>query len=99
MPPRFGPRARAPRNRTFQARSRMPLPTDPAADALLAALAAAGDIAYDWDVRSDAITWHGPVETMLGLADAGVVDSGRAFIGRINPEDLPQRQHRLSELA
>jgi diguanylate cyclase (GGDEF)-like protein len=77
----------------------MPLPTDPAADALLAALAAAGDIAYDWDVRSDAITWHGPVETMLGLADAGVVDSGRAFIGRINPEDLPQRQHRLSELA
>src|SRR5882762_9031036 len=65
---------------------------------ILAALAGAGDIVYDWDAAGDAIVWHGPVDAVLGTAGAAALSGGRALIGRINPEDLPLRQHRLSEL-
>ncbi|HJT05575.1 MAG TPA: GGDEF and EAL domain-containing protein [Stellaceae bacterium] len=63
---------------------------------LQVALTAAGDVAYDWDLVTDAITWHGSVATMLGIADAGVIASGRALAGRLNPDDLLLRQQRLN---
>jgi len=63
---------------------------------LEAALTAAGDVAYDWDLATDAIAWHGPVGAMLGIADAQVVSTGRALAGRLNPEDLLLRQQRLN---
>ncbi|HKW53586.1 MAG TPA: GGDEF and EAL domain-containing protein [Stellaceae bacterium] len=63
---------------------------------LHAALTAAGDVAYDWDLVTDAITWHGSVAIMLGIADAGVIASGRALAGRLNPDDLLLRQQRLN---
>jgi len=63
---------------------------------LQAALTAAGDVAYDWDLVSDAITWHGSVAVMLGIADASVIASGRALAGRLNPDDLLLRQQRLN---
>jgi diguanylate cyclase (GGDEF)-like protein len=72
---------------------------DPTSSHWLAALAASGDIAYDWDVQSDAIAWHGPVGVVLGLADSATIATGRGMVGRINPEDVPRRQHRLSELV
>src|SRR6185437_14154880 len=62
-----------------------------------AALRAAGDIGYIWDLRSDRILWQGAVGRVLGIADESAIASGRSFAGRVNPEDLPQRQHRLSE--
>ncbi len=62
--------------------------------AVLAALAAAGDVAYVWDVASDAIAWHGSLET-LGLAEGVAVASGEAFAERINPDDLLRRQQLL----
>jgi diguanylate cyclase (GGDEF)-like protein len=62
----------------------------------LAALNAAGDLAYDWDLRTDAIEWHGPVEALLGLPDPSAIASGRAVAGRLNPEDMVLRQQRLS---
>jgi diguanylate cyclase (GGDEF)-like protein len=65
----------------------------------LAALTAAGDIAYEWELGSDVISWRGPVDAVLGIGDPTKIASGRALVGRINPEDLPHRQHRLSELA
>jgi diguanylate cyclase (GGDEF)-like protein len=77
----------------------MSLHEDPNFRRLAAALAAAGDIAYDWDVPSDAITWQGALAATLGFADPAAIATGRAFIGRINPEDLPQRQHCLNQLA
>jgi diguanylate cyclase (GGDEF)-like protein len=57
---------------------------------------AAGDLAYDWDLVTDAITWHGSVEAMLGLADGQVIVSGRTLAGRLNPDDLLLRQQRLN---
>jgi diguanylate cyclase (GGDEF)-like protein len=63
---------------------------------LQAALTAAGDVAYDWDLVSDAITWRGSVQAMLGLGDAGAIATGRALAGRLNPDDLLLRQQRLN---
>jgi diguanylate cyclase (GGDEF)-like protein len=63
---------------------------------LEAALTAAGDIAYDWDLTTDAIAWHGSVAAMLGVADASVIATGRALAGRLNPDDLLLRQQRLN---
>jgi PAS domain-containing protein len=73
------------------------LPSENVTVRLQAALSAAGDLAYEWDLQSDAISWHGPVDTALGIDDRLAIGTGRAFAGRINPEDLPQRQDRLSE--
>ena len=61
---------------------------------VLAALAAAGDAAYVWDLASDAIEWHGSPR-MLGFTDADAVSSGRGFAERINPDDLLIRRQRL----
>jgi diguanylate cyclase (GGDEF)-like protein len=61
---------------------------------VLAALAAAGDAAYEWDLETDAMVWHGSPR-MLGLTDEESVRSGRGFAARINPEDLLLRQQRL----
>jgi diguanylate cyclase (GGDEF)-like protein len=63
---------------------------------LEAALSAAGDVAYDWDLTSDAIRWHGAVAAMLGIADAALIATGRALAGRLNPDDLLLRQQRLN---
>ncbi|HUK59123.1 MAG TPA: GGDEF and EAL domain-containing protein [Stellaceae bacterium] len=61
---------------------------------VLAALAAAGDAAYEWDLQSDVMTWHGSPR-MLGLTDEESIATGKGFAGRINPEDLLLRQQRL----
>jgi diguanylate cyclase (GGDEF)-like protein len=63
---------------------------------LQAALTAAGDVAYDWDLATDHIEWHGSVEAMLGVRDAAAISSGRALAGRLNPDDLLLRQQRLN---
>ena len=63
---------------------------------LEAALTAAGDVAYDWDLTTDAIAWHGSVASMLGVADAGAIASGRTLAGRLDPDDLLLRQQRLN---
>ena len=60
----------------------------------LAALAAAGDVAYVWDIDTDCVSWHGPLK-VLGFANAASIATGQAFTGRINPEDLVQRQQLL----
>jgi diguanylate cyclase (GGDEF)-like protein len=61
---------------------------------VLAALAAAGDAAYVWDLASDAIAWHGSPR-MLGLTDEATISDGRSFAERINPDDLVIRRQRL----
>jgi diguanylate cyclase (GGDEF)-like protein len=61
---------------------------------VLAALASAGDVAYVWDIESDAITWHGALR-MLGFDQAVTLQTGHAFAERINPDDLLQRQQQL----
>ncbi len=52
---------------------------------VLSALSAAGDVAYVWDLATDAIEWHGSPR-MLGLTEEAAVATGRGFSERINPE-------------
>src|SRR6185312_10571849 len=61
---------------------------------VLAALASAGDVAYVWDIESDAMTWHGSLQ-MLGFDAEIAIATGQAFAERINPDDLLQRQQQL----
>ncbi|HYM32339.1 MAG TPA: GGDEF and EAL domain-containing protein [Candidatus Cybelea sp.] len=63
---------------------------------LLAALTAAGDVAYDWDLVSDVIHWHGSIEAILGSKDSAPIACGRALASRLNPDDLLLRQQRLN---
>jgi diguanylate cyclase (GGDEF)-like protein len=61
---------------------------------VLAALAAAGDAAYIWDLASDTVEWHGSPR-MLGLTEEAAVATGKGFAERINADDQLVRQQRL----
>jgi diguanylate cyclase (GGDEF)-like protein len=67
-----------------------------AVDQALSALAAAGDVAYVWDVASDRVRWHGALDT-LDIDPAE--QSGNAFFARIHAEDRPLRDQRLKHHA
>jgi diguanylate cyclase (GGDEF)-like protein len=62
---------------------------------LAAALEAAGDIAYSWDLDGDRIDWSGS-RGAAGIAFARDLESGRSFANRIHPDDLVQRQLALA---
>ncbi len=62
---------------------------------LSAALEAAGDVAYSWELGGDGVDWSG----QLGAARiefASEVTTGRAFANRIHPDDLVHRQLALA---
>lgn len=61
---------------------------------VVAALTAAGDVAYLWDIETDRIEWFGTPAT-LGLGDAQAFATGRLLSDRINPDDLVLRRQRL----
>lgn len=61
---------------------------------VLAALAAAGDVAYVWNIESDVIRWHGSLD-ILGFDQSVSLATGQAFAERINPDDLLLRQKQL----
>ncbi len=68
-------------------------------DALLsrlsAALEAAGDIAYSWELDGDGLDWLGRLAP-AGIEFAVELTSGRSFVGRIHPDDLVHRQLALA---
>ena len=64
---------------------------------LNAALSAATDVAYDWDLVTDQIVWLGPVGALFLTAGSAPADTGAAFTRQINPEDVPQRKKALSD--
>ena len=64
---------------------------------LRAALNASGDIAYEWDLASDHITWCGDPSRFFGLECDKVPSSGEGLHLRVNPEDLPRRLRSLSD--
>ena len=64
---------------------------------LRAALDAAGDLAYEWDLATDAMSWSGRTGVTLGVADTTRVGSGTDFQNRINPQDLAPRLKALSD--
>jgi len=66
---------------------------------LHSALEAAGDLAYLWDLTSDALEWHGATMTGLGGSQAAAIMTGKGFAERIHPEDRSLRESRLEASA
>ncbi len=62
-----------------------------------AALFAANDLVYEWDLTTDRVTWHGNVADVLHMGMEDVPGTSGQFKGRVNPQDLPQRLLALSE--
>lgn len=64
---------------------------------LAAAMEAAGDVVYEWDLETDAVVWGGNVRELFSSLSAAAVASGDAFHARISPEDLPVRLKALAD--
>ncbi len=64
---------------------------------LRAAIAASGDILYEWDLADDAILWHGDSGRIAPPHRAQPPASGEALNTQIHPEDLPLRLKMLSD--
>ena len=62
---------------------------------LIAALEAAGDVAYSWDLDGDRLEWSGRFPDGWNEF-AEDLASGRRFAGRIHPDDLVHRQLMLA---
>jgi len=60
-----------------------------------AALEAAGDVAYSWDLDRDRLEWSGRLPA-AGIECAAELATGRRFAGRIHPDDLMHRQLMLA---
>lgn len=61
------------------------------------ALAASGDVVYDWNLADDVVTWDGPFAELFGREADAAISSGEAFNRCINPQDLPERLKTLSD--
>ena len=66
----------------------------PAPDAA-AILRSIGDVAYEWRLGSDALTWSDNAEAVLGVAPAEIA-SGRAFAARVEADAGQTRADALS---
>jgi diguanylate cyclase (GGDEF)-like protein len=73
----------------------MPVTEDLLSNRLLAALEAAGDAAYAWELDSDRLSWIGNA-LPAGIRDQEDLASGRKFAGRVHPDDLVHRQLALA---
>ena len=65
---------------------------------LRAALIASGNVAYEWDLVADRISWFDGAEQAFGLPSLDLIGTGEDYHGRINPEDLARRLESLSAL-
>jgi diguanylate cyclase (GGDEF)-like protein len=63
---------------------------------VLAAVEAAGDVLYDWDVATDRLRWAGAASGLFGEGQQDLPRSGEEINGFINPEDVPLRLNALS---
>ena len=61
---------------------------------LSAALEAAGDVAYSWDLDGDQLDWFGALPP-VGLEFVIELQTGRGFANRIHPDDVVHRQMAL----
>jgi PAS domain-containing protein len=65
---------------------------------LQAAYEASGDLAYDWNLVDDGMTWLGGNPATLGLHAFDALSNGEAFHQHIHPDDLTARLEALSAL-
>jgi len=61
-----------------------------------AALLAAGDAVYRWELAADTMTWVGSLGREFGAPPQALFATGESFHSRINPEDLAGRLRALS---
>jgi diguanylate cyclase (GGDEF)-like protein/PAS domain S-box-containing protein len=54
-------------------------------------LNAVGDAVYEWRLDTDALGWSVNAESVLGIADAAVIASGRAFAQHVEAQDGQSR--------
>jgi diguanylate cyclase (GGDEF)-like protein len=54
-------------------------------------LSAVGEVAYEWSVGSDAITWGANAAEVLGLPSAEAIATGRGFALLLDPANLTSR--------
>jgi len=73
----------------------MPPADDEMSGHLSAALAAAGDGAYIWELESDRLDWFGQL-AITGIEFTAELATGRSLAGRVHPDDLVQRQLSLA---
>jgi diguanylate cyclase (GGDEF)-like protein len=64
-------------------------------EALRDALAAAGDIAYVWNLRDDSIAWGGTSDEFERLGGAAALPDGQTVVARLHDDDRRRRQSRL----
>lgn len=70
-------------------------PTDSNEQFLITALLAAGDVAYEWDLRTDRLRWHGNPASLARLGDLINISSGSTLSARMTADDLMLRQQAL----
>ena len=56
-----------------------------------AILKSIGEVAYDWDVASDALSWGGNVRNVLKIPDLEAIGTGRAFAALMAPDNATSR--------
>src|SRR5438046_3202587 len=78
-----------------RAAARMARSTDETFSRLTAALEAAGDVAYAWDLDGDRIEWSGQL-TATAVVLTAELATGRGYAARVHPDDLVHRQLMLA---
>lgn len=65
-------------------------------DRLRAALSAAGDVVYEWNLETGAMAWSDNALSILGLPETADISTHARFVERVNSEDAPnlERAHR-----
>src|SRR5262249_31345885 len=71
--------------------------TETASNPLLRAVAAAGDLAYEWVVETDQISWYGKPAGVLGPTTAQVIGTTDGYLLAVHPEDRAHRSAALQE--
>lgn len=64
---------------------------------LRAAIHAAGDVVYEWDLAGDGIVWHGDLNRLFSGDTAAVPGTGEKLCARMHPEDVPHRTKALND--
>lgn len=62
---------------------------------MIAALMASGDVAYEWDLRTDRLRWSGNQVSLQRFGDLITIASGSALSSRMTADDLMLRQQAL----
>jgi diguanylate cyclase (GGDEF)-like protein len=67
----------------------------PASEMIADALAAAGDAAYEWDLRTDKLQWRTEAGSLSQFGDITNITTGSALSARMTADDLMLRQQAL----